>query len=168
MFQRTAISCDDIEPVDWRFLEKKDLVSLGKLVKLEFKEDIHRGMKHRRHLSDATRDFPHIHDIFTMEPLLQRQNIQLAVCVQYNRGAGGHFMWRDKNQTFYPMDPVRTLYYVSPSINNLTSFVFLTIIRYIYFKSPFICFELDHYRLHIEFLRVSIQIHCRAVSWTVP
>lgn len=94
--------------IDWRRLDKEDLPTLSELALVEFHTSFTKELRDSRKM---IRDFstPHIHDVFTLEPRLNRGNITLALCVRSNCWSdmmgGGDLMWRDEEGNLWPIQP---------------------------------------------------------------
>lgn len=93
--------------IDWRRLDKVDLPTLSELALVEFHTDFLTQLRNsRRMIRDVST--PHINDVYTTEPRLNRGNITLALCVRSNysdRMGGGDLMWRDENGNIWPIRP---------------------------------------------------------------
>lgn len=104
IFGRTTMpSCIGLDDIDWRYLRRKDLQTMAEMVKVEFITSFHKGVKESKS-KRGDFDSPHIYDVFTTQPRLQRSNIDLAVNLPVNT-LNNLLMWRDKHNNTFPLDP---------------------------------------------------------------
>jgi len=103
VFGRKIPSCFGLGDIDWRCLRRVDLDTMAEMVLVEFFCSLRKGLKECKGRR-GTVDTPHVYDVFSMKPRLQRGNIDLATYLPVD-SLNNLLMWSDENGNTFPLDP---------------------------------------------------------------